>query len=179
MCKLNVNGVSGRAERIYGASVDAPDIGFNVVGGAQLTLDSDQGLCASISEGDLSGGKLLWYTALREAQEHIWSGRLTDFTRLVFAAPCHRNIEFQWGLCRLLGDNSIDPRWVDAVHQHAIDFLAELYKNGSLRGLDEGIGRWVQDILRQVAALPEPAVSGHIPANSDSSWRAMCSRSMT
>ncbi|KAG0289220.1 WD repeat-containing protein 38 [Linnemannia gamsii] len=166
VCKLNVNEVSSRAERIHNAAVDALDVRPNVVGGAQLTHNSGRGLRASLSEGDLFGGKFLWYTALREAQEHIRNGRLADFTRLVFEAPCHRDIEFQWGVCRLLGDISIDPRWEDAVRQHAVEFLAELYRSGSLRHLDEGIDRWVLKILCQVAALPDLAVSGY-------AWRVL------
>ncbi|KAG0300953.1 WD repeat-containing protein 38 [Linnemannia gamsii] len=162
VCQLDVNGVSVRAERIWNASVDALDVGSNEIGDSQVILDSSEEHSASTKGGVLSGGRLVWYTALREAQEHIQNGRLADFARLVFEAPCHQNVEFQWGVCRLLGDIATDPRWEMAVRQHAIDFLAELHRHGSICGLDEEIGRWILKILCQVEVSPDPAVSGHV-----------------
>lgn len=161
VCKLDMNGFSGGAGRIYDATVNALDVGSNMVGGAQSILDSGQGLWESAKGGILSGGRLLWYTALREAQEHIRNGRLVEFSHLVFETPCRRDVEFLWGVCRLLGEIAIDPRWEHVVRQRATDFLAELYRDNTLRRLDEGIDRWILDILHQVSALDDPDISGH------------------
>ncbi|KAG0268403.1 hypothetical protein BGZ95_002474, partial [Linnemannia exigua] len=42
-------------------------------------------------------------------------------------------LEFQWGVCQLLGEIAIDPLWDEETRQHAVDFLAQLYKLGSIR----------------------------------------------
>ncbi|KAK3827049.1 MAG: hypothetical protein J3R72DRAFT_517382 [Linnemannia gamsii] len=97
VCNLNLGGLSDGAGKLRDVTVSALEIGGKVVGGAQSIYESGQGFSASVKGGIFSGGRLLWYTALREAREHIHNGRLSDFNRLVFEAPCSREAEFQWG----------------------------------------------------------------------------------
>ncbi|KAF9134280.1 hypothetical protein BGX30_011992, partial [Mortierella sp. GBA39] len=161
VCNQGNHGISGEVERLYGDTVNALDIGFKAIGGAQSVGDNVHGPWASTKWSVLSGGRLPWYAALREAQGHIRNGRLADFSRLFFEAPCRRAIEFQRGVCLVLGEIAIDRCWEDGVRRNAIDFLAELYRDGSLRGLDEGIDSWILDILRQVSSFSDPAFSDH------------------
>ncbi|KAF9148999.1 hypothetical protein BG015_009232, partial [Linnemannia schmuckeri] len=161
VCNLDVSGFAGGLGQLNDAAKSAFEVGSQIVGGAQAVFESGQGLLENLKSGAQFGGKRIWYPALREAQEHIRNGRLANFNRLVLEAPCRRDAEFQWGVCRMLGEIAIDPLWDVTTRQHAVDFLAELYRNDSTRSPDEDIDKWILSILRQVVALPEPAVSDH------------------
>ncbi|KAG0252887.1 hypothetical protein BGZ95_006501, partial [Linnemannia exigua] len=124
VCKLDLGEFLGGAGKLHDATVSALKIGTKVVGGAQSLYESGQGIAASLRGGFFSGGRLLWYTALRETREHIQNGRLLDFNRLVFEAPCNRDVEFLWGVCQLLGEIAIDPQWDVSTRQHATELLA-------------------------------------------------------
>ncbi|KAF8943604.1 hypothetical protein BGZ47_005249 [Haplosporangium gracile] len=161
VCKLDFSNITEGTGKIYDAAMETIEIATKMVHGAQLLFDGGQGLLAAMKGGILSGGRKLWYAALREAQEHIRSGRLADFNRFVFEAPCRRDVEFQWGICLYLGEIAVDEYWEEATRQHALDFLAELYKNESNLTSGEEVDKWILHIVRQVSALPEPAISGH------------------
>ncbi|KAF9144495.1 hypothetical protein BGX30_012568 [Mortierella sp. GBA39] len=95
------------------------------------------------------------------AEEHVRSGRLADFNHLVFEAPCCQDVEFRWGICRLLGEIAVDPLWNAATRQDAIDFLVELYKEITIQSPAEDVSNWVLDILHQIADLPDTTISSH------------------
>ncbi|KAF9089350.1 hypothetical protein BGX29_012107 [Mortierella sp. GBA35] len=145
VCKLDFSGFSDGAGKVYEATVETLEIATKMKDGAQSVFESGQGIWLSVKGGILSGGRQLWYTALREAQEHVQNGRLTDFNHLVFAAPCH----------------AIDSLWDVTNRQQAVCLLAELYKNESIRSPDEGIDKWILIILRQVSDLPDSSIFVH------------------
>ncbi|KAF9131564.1 hypothetical protein BGW39_001613, partial [Mortierella sp. 14UC] len=159
VCNLNLSGFSDGAGKLHDAAVSALDIGTKVIRGAQAIYESGQGNAAR--SGIFPGRRLLWYTALREAREHIQNGRLLDFNRLVFEAPCSRDVEFQWGVCQLLGEIAFDPQWEVSTRQHATELLAELYRNGTIRNSNKELDSWILQIIRQVVASPETATSSH------------------
>ncbi|KAG0275162.1 hypothetical protein BGZ95_009126, partial [Linnemannia exigua] len=161
VCNLDLGGLSEGAGKSRDAAVSALEIGGKVVGGVQSIYDSGQGIATSIKGGIFSGGRLLWYTALREAREHIHNGRLSDFNRFVFEAPCRREAEFQWGVCQLLGEIAVDLQWEATIRQHSVDFLAELYRNNAIQSANNDISQWILSILRQIVVLQEAAASGH------------------
>ncbi|KAG0203771.1 hypothetical protein BGX33_008913 [Mortierella sp. NVP41] len=130
VCKLDFSGLSEGATQLYDATVNALEIGSKVVEGAQSVMESGQRLLACAKEGILSGERLLWYPALREAQEYVSNDRLANFNRFVFEAPYRRDIEFQWRICQFLGEMAVDPLWMVPTRQRALDFLIELYKFG-------------------------------------------------
>ncbi|KAK3843108.1 MAG: hypothetical protein J3R72DRAFT_420652 [Linnemannia gamsii] len=111
VCKLDVSGFADSVGQLKDAAMSAYEAGTAALGGAQTMLEGGQGLLDTLKGGPESGGRKLWYAALREAQEHLSNGRLADFNRLVFEAPCRRDVEFQWGVCLLLGEIAIDPLW--------------------------------------------------------------------
>ncbi|KAG0297342.1 hypothetical protein BGZ97_004312, partial [Linnemannia gamsii] len=161
VCKLDFGGLSEGAEKLRDATVNALEIGGKALSGAQSIYESGQGIAASVKGGILSRGRLLWYAALRETREHIHNGRLLDFNRLVFEAPCSREAEFQWGVCQLLGEIAIDPHWEATIRQHSVDFLAELYKSDTTKSANKEIGQCILSILHQVVVLPEAPLSNH------------------
>ncbi|OAQ31052.1 WD40 repeat-like protein [Linnemannia elongata AG-77] len=161
VCNLDVDGFSNGLGQLKDAAKSVFEVGSQVIGGAQAVYTSGQGLLDSLKGGAQSGGRKLWYPALREAQEHVRNGRLADFNRLVLKAPCRRDVEFLWGVCQLLGEIAIDLLWDIVIRQHAVGFLGELYRNDTIRDPDEDVDRWILNILRQVVALPDAAVSEH------------------
>ncbi|KAG9063981.1 WD repeats region domain-containing protein [Linnemannia hyalina] len=132
-----------------------------VVGGVEILPESDQDVLEGVQSRVRSDGRLLWYTALREAQEHIRNGRLRDFNHLIFEAPCRDHVEFQWGICCMLGEIAVDPLWESATCQHAVDLLSQLYKNDAIRSPNEGIDKWILNILRQIGDSADTTVSDY------------------
>ncbi|KAG0288387.1 hypothetical protein BGZ97_006832 [Linnemannia gamsii] len=157
VCNLDLNGFSEESRKLCDATVSALEIGTEVVGGARTLYKSGQGISASVKGGIFSGARLIWYTALREAQEHIQNGRLSNFNRLVFEAPCSGDVEFQWGVCQLVGEVAVDPRWEVSTRQYATELLAELYRNNLNKDLDI----WILQIIRQVVTYSDAATSSH------------------
>ncbi|KAF9147856.1 hypothetical protein BG015_010431 [Linnemannia schmuckeri] len=161
VCKLDLSELRDGADHLYKTAGEAHEVSTKMIDSFQALRESDQDITTSIKAGILFGGRRLWYAALREAQEHVRNGQLTEFNRLVFAAPCRQDVEFQWGVCQLLGEIALDPQWDAATRQHAIDFLAELYRSSTnLTSMDEVL-RWILTIIRQVAALLEIDISEH------------------
>ncbi|OAQ31226.1 hypothetical protein K457DRAFT_407861 [Linnemannia elongata AG-77] len=161
VCKPGICGRSGDAERHFNATMNAIDLGVKAIDDSQSVGDSVQGLWTSTQRSVLSSGRLPWYAALREVQEHIRNGRLADFSCLLFVTPCRRDIEFQRGVCLLLGEIAIDRCWEDTVRQNAVDFLAEIYRGGFFCGQNEGINSWILDILRKVSLFLDPTIFDH------------------
>ncbi|KAG0297645.1 hypothetical protein BGZ96_005522 [Linnemannia gamsii] len=146
VCKLDLGEFKSGVDHLYKVAADIHEVATKIVGGVQSLLGSGHGLAASIKSGILSGGRQLWYTALREAEGHLRNGRLADFNSLAFETPCRRDIEFQWGVF---------------TRQQAMDFLAELYMNDSIRSPDEGVNKRILHILWEALALPDLKMSNH------------------
>ncbi|KAG0375039.1 hypothetical protein BGX24_009614 [Mortierella sp. AD032] len=161
VCNLDLNGFLEGAGKLRDATVSALGIGTKVVGGAQTLHGSGQGISASVNGGIFSGGRLIWYTALREAREHIQNGRLPDFNRLVFEAPCSGYVEFQWGVCQLVGEIAVDPQWEVSTRQHATELLAEMYRDDTICNSNNELDSWNLQIIRQVVASPDVATSSY------------------
>ncbi|KAF9117715.1 hypothetical protein BGW39_001860 [Mortierella sp. 14UC] len=159
VCSLDLSGLAEGAGKLREATVSAFEICGKAVEGVQAIYESGQGIAASVKGGILSGGRLLWYTALREAREHIQNGRLSDFNYLVFEAPCKRDIEFQRGVCQLLGEIAVDSQWELVTRQQATDFLAELCRNDANEESSKEIDRWILAIFRQVITSADAAIS--------------------
>ncbi|KAF9912561.1 hypothetical protein EC991_009986 [Linnemannia zychae] len=161
VCKLDLGEFKDGVDHLYKVAGEVHEVATKIVSGTQSLLESGQEIATSVKGGILSGGRQLWYSALREAHEHIRNGRLADFNRLVFEAPCHRYIGFQWGICRLLGEIAVDTNWDIATRQQAIDLLVELYKDESGWTTNNGIHSWILHLIRQAVALPESSISDY------------------
>ncbi|KAF9085657.1 hypothetical protein BGX23_009486 [Mortierella sp. AD031] len=103
--------------------------------------------------------KRSWYLALQGAALFIRQGRLSDFNQVVAQAPCRRDVNFQWGICRQLGEIAVDPLWDVAVRQQAIDFLGELYRNNTDWKPHVDIKQWILTILVRISELSDPATN--------------------
>jgi WD40 repeat protein len=152
ICKLDFSGLTEGAVKLYKTTGDSLETGSKVISGIKSIHESGQ---------DILSGRRVWYTALREAQEHTRKGRLSDFNQLIFEAPCRQDIEFQWGVCQLLEKIAVDPHWDGATHQHAVDLLANLYRDDADWTSDDEVLRWILTIIGHIASLPDLAISNH------------------
>ncbi|KAG0303808.1 WD_REPEATS_REGION domain-containing protein [Linnemannia gamsii] len=159
VCKLDLGEFKNGVDHLYKAAGDAHEVGTKIISGVRALNAGEHNTFESAKGGLLSCGRRLWYTALREAQEYIRKGRLIDFNRLVFEAPCCLDVEFQWGVCRLLKEITVDPQWDIATRQQAVELLANLYRDDANWTSDDEILVWIITIIRQVASLPDESIS--------------------
>ncbi|OAQ31684.1 hypothetical protein K457DRAFT_16990 [Linnemannia elongata AG-77] len=97
--------------------------------GAQAFRAGGEGVVDSMLKGFRSGAKQSWYPALQGARGLIGEGRLADFERVIYEAPCCREPEFQMGVCQLLGEVAVDPIWELGTRLQAVDLLRQLYES--------------------------------------------------
>ncbi|KAG0071601.1 hypothetical protein BGZ89_010107 [Linnemannia elongata] len=161
VCKLDLGQLKDGTEHLYKVAGEAHEVGNKIVDGAQSLRESSQDIWPSFKGGVLASGRLLWYSALREAQEHVRNGRLQDFNRLVLKAPCRNQIEFQWGISQLLGEIASDDIWDTIVRQQAADFLGELYKKDAEWSQDENVKTWMLSIITQLSKSTDQAIATH------------------
>ncbi|KAF9283714.1 hypothetical protein BGZ88_010342, partial [Linnemannia elongata] len=141
------------------------EIGAGVVGAVSTgievveTLRVSAGGFVRASENKLDFmKKRSWYLALQGTALFIRQGRLSDFNLVVSQATCRNNANFQWGVCRQLGEIAVDPIWGVLVCQQAVDFLGELYRGGSDWKPHVDVKRWILTILVQVTELSDVSV---------------------
>ncbi|KAF9097335.1 hypothetical protein BGX29_008133, partial [Mortierella sp. GBA35] len=108
--------------------------------------------------------KRSWYLALQGTALFIRQGRLSDFNQAVAQAPCRRDVNFQWGICRQLGEIAVDPLWDVCVRQQAVDFLGQLYKRRADWRQRSNVKQWILSILFRISELSDPATSDHAHA---------------
>jgi WD40 repeat protein len=99
--------------------------------------------------------KRSWYLALQGTALFIRQGRLSAFSLVVGQAPCRHNANFQWGICRQLGEIAVDPLWDTLVRQQAVDFLGELYRSNTYWEPHADVKQWILTILVHISELPE------------------------
>ncbi|KAF9538169.1 hypothetical protein EC957_007121 [Mortierella hygrophila] len=117
------------------------------VEGAQAFRAGGEGVVDSILKGFRSGAKKAWYPALQGARMFIREGRLADFERVIYEAPCCREPEFQMGVCQLLGELAVDPIWELKTRQQAVDILGQLYKSDATWVVDAAVKVGILGIL--------------------------------
>ncbi|KAF9301065.1 hypothetical protein BGZ91_009654, partial [Linnemannia elongata] len=76
----------------------------------------------------------------------------------VSQAPFRHNPNFQWGICRQLGEIAFDQLWDVRVRQQAIEFLGELYRSGPDWKPHFDVKRWILSILVQITELSDVSI---------------------
>ncbi|KAF9535225.1 hypothetical protein EC957_001871, partial [Mortierella hygrophila] len=130
--------------------VGAVSIGIEVV--EALRVGADGVVRTSENKFDFMK-KRSWYLALQGTALFIHQGRLSDFNIVVSQAPCRNKANFQWGICRQVGEIAVDPLWDVHVRQQAVDFLGELFRSGDDWKPHVDVKRWILTILIQISEL--------------------------
>ncbi|KAG0374663.1 WD_REPEATS_REGION domain-containing protein, partial [Mortierella sp. AD032] len=103
--------------------------------------------------------KRSWYLALQGTALFIRQGRLYDFKQVVLDAPCCHDVNFQWGVCRQLGEIALDPLWDDGVRQQAMKFLGAIYRRSWKA--QEDVKRWILTILFQISGMKDSFIKDY------------------
>ncbi|KAG0368530.1 WD_REPEATS_REGION domain-containing protein, partial [Mortierella sp. AD032] len=140
----------------------------NAIDIIKLKMDAAPALHATAESAAQAGGsvywsekKEAWFWTLQTAYVFVRQGRLVEFNKLVCDAGCRFDINFQYGVCQLLGEIAANQLWNIASRRSAIDFLGELYKVGAgqIKGIK--IQKCVESILSRVSRMSWPDVSEH------------------
>ncbi|KAF9144377.1 hypothetical protein BG015_000131, partial [Linnemannia schmuckeri] len=134
-----------------------PDVG--AFEGMCSLMESGRGVFDSLRQGLDVGQRRSWYAAILAANALARAGQLKDLNQLICNAPCRRDPLFQWGICQLLGELASDAIWETTFRLQAVDLLEELYKNDSAWGQDKSVQTWMLNIIYQLGAVDDHAVS--------------------
>ncbi|KAG9064402.1 hypothetical protein KI688_003590 [Linnemannia hyalina] len=155
-----LNGIESLQE--IGAGIaGAVSTGIEVV--EALRVGADGAIRASENKFDFMK-KRSWYLALQGTALFIHQGRLSDFNLVVSQASCRNNANFQWGVCRQVGEIAVDPLWDVPVRQQAVDFLGKLFRGGADWKPHVDVKRWILTILVQISGMSDVSVKDHAVA---------------
>ncbi|KAF9152960.1 hypothetical protein BG015_004391, partial [Linnemannia schmuckeri] len=124
-------------------------------------VDVGQGAATASKRIYNSQEKQAWYLTLQLAAGYVQRGQLQDFNNLVCNAPCRRSANFQWGVCRLLGEIAADPLWDVCTRQQAVEFLGELYASEIDWKPHADVKYWILTILVQISQLLDFQIKDH------------------
>ncbi|KAG0287248.1 hypothetical protein BGZ96_008816, partial [Linnemannia gamsii] len=145
-------------QQVAGNAIDV--VKFNV-DGARAFQSTAEGATQAAEKAYWSQKKQPWFLALQAGYLFVQDGRLVDFNILVCNATRIFDVNFQRGVCQILGEVALNPLWDDESRRSAIDFLGELCKTDAGRKKDIKVRKWVTTILQQISSSASPDVSGH------------------
>ncbi|KAG0264870.1 Transducin (beta)-like 1 X-linked receptor 1 [Linnemannia exigua] len=148
-------------EHLQNDAGNAIDVIHINIGGAHTLQATVEG--AAEAEGSVSWpkSKEAWFLTLQAAYDFIRQGRLVDFNKLVCNAGCRFDINFQRGVCQILGEIAANQLWDITSRRNAIDFLGGLYRDEARRNKNMTIQKCVVSILSRVSRMSRPVVSEH------------------
>ncbi|KAH7034386.1 hypothetical protein BKA57DRAFT_540383 [Linnemannia elongata] len=159
--KLDPMSALATAEHIQQVAGNANDV-------VKFNIDRTQAFQATSERDTQAAGKVYWsqekhpwFLALQAGYRYVLDGRLVDFNALVCDVTCRDDINFQRGVCQILGEVALNPLWDDGSRRSAIDFLGELCKPDVDRRKDVEVRKWVATILQQISSSTSSAVSSH------------------
>ncbi|KAF9344454.1 hypothetical protein BGX34_005653, partial [Mortierella sp. NVP85] len=147
-----IKGLGKIQEGVAGAS-DIVRVVKTAYEGAASLGESGQSFFECLQEGLSFNRKCTWYTALRGADTLVRDGSFVEFKKLVCAAPCRRDVAFQWGVCQQLGEVAANPEWNGETRRSAIAFLGEIYRDDAMWGDQTNLKQWILNILTQLTLV--------------------------
>ncbi|KAG0268735.1 hypothetical protein BGZ95_002326, partial [Linnemannia exigua] len=160
------------------------EIGMSVVEAVKAGIDAYPTLIEGVGTAVRTSEKNFdymkkrsWYLALQGTALFIRQGRLSDFKQVIFQAPCSHDVNFQWGICRQLGEIAVDPLWDEEIRQQAIDLLGKLFRENADWRPHEDVKRCILTILCQISSQSDLPYQDHaltllneLKANGDSEF---------
>ncbi|KAF9271682.1 hypothetical protein BGZ88_005746, partial [Linnemannia elongata] len=167
--KLDVEGLFNGLRELGEAAGQIRDATETMIAGVRTAREAGEGVVDSLLEGFRTGNKRAWYPALQGARVLISEGRLAEFRRIVYEAPCCRLQEFQWGICQLLGEIAIDPIWDMDIRLQAVYFLEDLLRSDSEWTTNSSVKETIRSILLRISMSGEKTIQIHFkPLSQDS-----------
>ncbi|KAG0255126.1 WD_REPEATS_REGION domain-containing protein, partial [Linnemannia exigua] len=140
----------------------------NAIDVVKLNIDGARALQTTLEGAAQAGGRVswsnrkeAWFLTLQAAYVFIRQGRLVDFNKLVCNAGCRFDMNFQRGVCQILGEIAANQLWDISSRRNAIDFLGGLYRDEARRNKNVTIQKCVVSILSRVSRMSWPDVSVH------------------
>ncbi|KAF9549797.1 WD_REPEATS_REGION domain-containing protein [Mortierella hygrophila] len=159
--KLDSMGALAAVDHIQQVASNAIDVVKFSGDGARAFQATKEEVSQAAEMAYWSQKKQPWFLALQAGYLFVQDGRLVDFNTLVCDAACHYDVNFQRGVCQILGEVALNPLWDDGSRRSAIDFLKELCKADADRRKDVEVRKWVASILQQISSSTSPEVSSH------------------
>ncbi|KAG0044797.1 hypothetical protein BGZ89_005916, partial [Linnemannia elongata] len=159
--KLDLENLFKGLDTLAQAGGQAFDVVKAGVDGAQALRKGGEGAMDSLLKGFRSGSKRAWYPALQAARMCVRHGRLADFQRVIYGAPCRFESEFQWGVCQLLGEIAMDPIWAVESRQQAVDLLGKLYRSDKEWITDAGAKQAILGFLHYNSTESDQIIRDH------------------
>lgn len=169
--KLDVEGLFNGLRELGEAAGQIRDATETIIAGVRTAREAGEGVVDSLLEGFRTGNKRAWYPALQGARVLISEGRLAEFRRIVYEAPCCRLQEFQWGICQLLGEIAIDPIWDMDIRLQAVYFLEDLLRSDSEWTTNSTVKEAIRSILLRISMSGEKTIQIHFKSLSQDSRR--------
>ncbi|KAF9546834.1 hypothetical protein EC957_009285 [Mortierella hygrophila] len=169
--KLDVEGLFNGLRELGEAAGQIRDATETMIAGVQTAREAGEGVVDSLLKGFRTGNKRAWYPALQGARVVISEGRLAEFRRIVYEAPCCHLQEFQWGICQLLGEIAMDPIWVMEIRLQAVYFLENLLRSDSEWTTDSSVKEAIRSILLRISTSGEKTIQIHFNSLSQDSRR--------
>ncbi|GJJ76113.1 hypothetical protein EMPS_08472 [Entomortierella parvispora] len=92
-----------------------------------------------------------WFQDVRKAGEYTKDYQFSDLKRLIYKSPNLGNANFQWRVCLLLGEITLDPTWTSDDRDQAAAILYGFVKTNKQ---DPMIRRWALTILAYISESP-------------------------
>ncbi|KAG0277689.1 hypothetical protein BGZ96_002758, partial [Linnemannia gamsii] len=143
-------------QQVAGNAVDVVKFNIDGIHAFEATVD---GTVQTAEKDCCSGPKQAWFLTLQAARVFVEDGRLIEFNQLVCDAACRSNLNFQHGICQILGEMAVSPLWDITSRQRAVEFLGELYKVDAGQQKDTDVKQWIVSILSQISNVALHIVS--------------------
>ncbi|KAG0055003.1 hypothetical protein BGZ83_009878 [Gryganskiella cystojenkinii] len=129
-----------------------------IIDNLPVVIGGGRGIFDLLKEALGPGNKDPWYLAVREAEKMVQEGRLSDLNQWICDAPCSQDPKFQWGVCQLLGEITIDPSWDELTRGQAIGFLGDMFRITSVSKHQKGVKSWILTMLHQILNLTDSTI---------------------
>ncbi|KAG0371996.1 hypothetical protein BGX24_000892, partial [Mortierella sp. AD032] len=169
--KLDIEGLFNGLRELGEAAGQIRDATDTVIASVQTAREAGEGVVDSLLKGFRTGNKRAWYPALQGARVVISEGRLAEFRRIVYEAPCCHVQEFQLGICQLLGEIAMDSIWVMEVRMQAVYFLEDLLRSDTEWTTDSSVREAIRSILLRISMSEEKSIQMHFNSLSQDSRR--------
>ncbi|KAF9326731.1 hypothetical protein BGZ91_001802, partial [Linnemannia elongata] len=153
ICKLDPTNLFNSLDTLRQAAGQSYEVTKTVLEAKEASQKGCSGAMQSLLKGIRAGTRREWYLTLLAGRIFVCDGRLADFKRTVHEARCRNERSFQMGVCQILAEVAVDPRWDQVTQRHAVDFLGALYNSSGSWKPHPDVKQLILVILTQISGL--------------------------
>ncbi|GJJ71500.1 hypothetical protein EMPS_03850 [Entomortierella parvispora] len=110
-----------------------------------------------ISISDQGASRKQWFLDVQKTKEFVQNRLFSDLNDLIHEGPSTGNANFQWHVCQLLGEVSVDHTWSEDIRHQTVMLLLEYAKDKGTVKCGQDIKRWAFTIVRRISELSTPS----------------------